>query len=125
MQPEKDSSIPDDRLRLQHILDAARAAQRMATGRTRADLDADEMLRRALTHCFMEIGEAAARISEAGRARIPQLPWGQIVHVRHIVVHVYWGVDRDRLWQGVGEDLPPLMDAIAPALADWPTREPS
>lgn len=102
------------------MLDAARAAQRMSATRTRADVDADEMFRRALTQCFMEIGEAAARISDAGRARIPELPWGQIVHVRHIVVHVYWGIDHDRLWQALGEDLPPLIAAVDKALADWP-----
>lgn len=103
------------------MLDAARAAQRIASGRLRADLESDEALLRALTHCFMEIGEAAARISDPGRQRIASLPWGQIVHVRHIVVHVYWGVDRDRLWQGISEDLPPLIAAIEVALKDWPS----
>ncbi len=99
------------------MLAAARSARKFAEGRIRSDLDSDEQLRRALIHCFMEIGEAAARITEATRVTIPELPWGQIVHVRHIVVHVYWGIDRDRLWQSIDEDLPPLILAVTRALA--------
>ena len=119
MPPEPTAVPPDDELRLQHMLDAALAAQRFVEGRRRADLDSDEMLLRALTHCFMEIGEAAARITETTRAMIPELPWGQIVHVRHIVVHVYWGIDRDRLWRSIDEDLPPLILAVDKVVAKW------
>jgi uncharacterized protein with HEPN domain len=117
--PHELPEAPGDEARLRHMIDAARSARRFAEGRSRADLDNDEQFRRSLTHCFIEIGEAAARISESARARIPDLPWGQIVHVRHIVIHVYWGVDLDRLWAAIDEDLPPLILAIDRALSDW------
>ncbi len=63
----------------------------MPAGRSRPDLDADMLLRRATVHAIQEIGEAAARMSEAGRTLVPELPWGSIVQMRNIVVHVYWG----------------------------------
>jgi len=45
---------------------------------------------------------------------------GQIVGMRHILVHVYWGVNRDLLWKTVQDDLPPLGKAIEAALIGWP-----
>lgn len=74
---------PNDRERLGHMLDAARDAAVIVAGRTREHLAADMPLRRALVNALQEIGEAAARVSEEGRARVPALPWGQIVAARN------------------------------------------
>ena len=57
----------DDRIRMQHMIDAARQAAQFVVGRTRDDLDVDAMLSRALMHAVLEIGEAAARTSDEGR----------------------------------------------------------
>jgi uncharacterized protein with HEPN domain len=56
-----------DRIRIQHMLDAARSARRFMHDRRREDLDADEILARAVMHTIQEIGEAASRTSESGR----------------------------------------------------------
>lgn len=109
-----------DRDRVEHILVAARAAVGFVAGRARADLDNDDMLRRALINAVQEIGEAAARVTDAGRARVPGLPWGQIVAMRHVLVHVYWGVDPDQLWKVAAQDLPVLVASVEIALAAWP-----
>src|SRR5205085_3698862 len=82
-----------DRVRFEHMLFAARDAVRFAAGRSRPDLDADALLRRGLLNCVQEIGEAAARMSAAGRDRAADLPWGQIVATRPILVHAYFKVD--------------------------------
>jgi uncharacterized protein with HEPN domain len=105
---------------MQHMLDAAVHAQQFVIGRSRGDLDADAMLVRALMNALQEIGEAAARTSEAGRSRAPNVPWGQMVAMRHVLVHVYWGVDRNRLWKAATEDAPVLIEALKSATADWP-----
>lgn len=65
----------DDRVRLEHMLEAARDASQFVVGRSRADLDTDAMLLRALTNAVQEIGEAAANMSDEGRSRVPNLPW--------------------------------------------------
>ena len=115
---------PADRDRVEHMLLAARSAMRFVVGRSRPDLESDEMLRRALVNAVQEIGEAAARVTDTGRARVPTLPWGQIVAMRHILVHVYWGVDPDQLWKVVTWELPGLAAAIEAALAEWPIGGP-
>ena len=112
-----------DRVRLEHMLAAARDAVQFVTGRGRADLDQDALLRRALINCVQEIGEAASRMTAAGRARATDLPWGQIVATRHILVHAYFKVDLNILWGVVERDLPSLTVSVERALAAWPAAD--
>jgi uncharacterized protein with HEPN domain len=82
------------------------------------------MLLRALMHAVQEIGEAAANTSDEGRRRVAGLPWGQIVAMRNVLVHVYWGIDRPRLWATAIQDVPVLIRAIEAAVVNWPLPEP-
>lgn len=123
MQPERRQSI-DDRVRVEHMLEAARDITRYIEGRSRTDLESDSMLLRALNNAVQQIGEAAANVSDAGRARVPGLPWGQIVAMRHVLVHVYWGIDLDRLWATAVRDIPVLIAALESACATWPMPRP-
>jgi uncharacterized protein with HEPN domain len=50
------------------------------------------------------------------------VPWRQIVGMRNIVVHVYWGIDVGELVKTVRDDLPALMAALEAALAAWPSE---
>lgn len=114
----------NDRERLQHMLDAAADVRSYVAARRREDLDTDSMLRRALVNALQAIGEAAARVSDEGRARVPSLPWGQIVAARHILVHVYWGIDADQVWNMAVQDVPELVAALESAVVSWPLPEP-
>ncbi|HYF14131.1 MAG TPA: HepT-like ribonuclease domain-containing protein [Phycisphaerales bacterium] len=118
------SSI-DDRVRIEHMLRAARDVRRYVTGRARTDLDTDSMLLRAVLHAIQEVGEAAANTSDAGRSRVPVLPWGKIVAMRHVLVHVYWGIDRDRVWTTATQEVPELIRLLESACQDWPLPPPS
>jgi uncharacterized protein with HEPN domain len=114
----------DDRVRVEHMLEAGRDVQRYVGRRLRIDLETDSMLRRALINAVQEIGEAAANLSDEGRARVPGIPWGEIVAMRHVLVHVYWGVDHDRLWAAVTQDVPVLVTALEAACQGWPMPKP-
>lgn len=113
---------PNDRERLQHMLDAALDVRTFVAGRQRDELDTNAMLQRALVNALQVIGESAARTTDEGRARIPSLPWGQIVATRNILVHVYWGIDSDQLWRMAVEDVPVLITALEEAFVSWPLR---
>lgn len=65
---------PEDRVRLQHMLDAARTAARFARERDRSVLDAEELVAHGLVRLIEIVGEAAARISPEGRSELPHLP---------------------------------------------------
>lgn len=114
-----EAAEPDDRVRCEHMLVAARQAVEFLSGRTREELDTDHMLRRAVKDCVQEIGEAAARVTDEGRVRVPDLPWGKIVAMRHILVHAYFEVDVDTIWKVATIHLPPMIGTLEAALARW------
>ncbi|MCI0365361.1 MAG: DUF86 domain-containing protein [Phycisphaerales bacterium] len=114
-----------DRIRYEHMMQASKAAMQFVQGRQRADLDKDDMLRRALLHAIQEIGEAASRMSDAGRTLSPKLAWGSIVQMRHIMVHVYWGVDLDRVWSVAVSNMQEICDAAEQAITKLPLPDSS
>lgn len=105
------------------MLQAARDAVAIAATRRREELDSDILLRHALVHCVQLIGEAAARIGEAGRTRAPDLPWARMVGMRHILVHDYFKVDHDAVWRVVTEHIPQMIPLLQTALANWPAQD--
>jgi uncharacterized protein with HEPN domain len=58
------------------------------------------------------IGEAAARIGNETKERNPQIPWAQIVAMRNRLVHLYFDIDLDQVWNAVTEDLLPLVTEL-------------
>jgi uncharacterized protein with HEPN domain len=99
----------DDQLRLRHMLDAANEAISFACGKSRCDLDSDRMLTLALVKSIEIIGEAAARVTADGRAESPEIPWQDIIGMRNRLIHAYFAIDLDRVWDTVSDDLPPLI----------------
>lgn len=81
-------------------------------GLAREAYDADENLRLALIHLVQVIGEAARQVSNEFAEAHPDIPWTNIIGMRHKVVHDYLGVDEDIVWQVVTVDLPKLVSAI-------------
>ena len=106
----------DDVVRLRHMLDSGREALGFARSRGRSDLDSDRMLVLALVKDAEIIGEAASQISEETRAQLPGLPWADMIAMRHRLVHAYFDINLDVLWQTVQQDLPPLVTALGEAL---------
>lgn len=103
---------PDDRWRVGHMIEAADQALSFSQGRSRADLDSDAMLRMALTRAVEIVGEAAAQVSEAGRQELTGVPWAQIVGMRNRLVHAYFDINRNILWDTVQIALPPLLERL-------------
>jgi uncharacterized protein with HEPN domain len=99
----------DDNARLRHMLDYARKGVRLASGKTRADLDGDEVFGLAITRVVEVIGEAAARVSDAARNSHPQIPWLAIAGMRNRIIHGYDAVDFDVVWEVIESDLPVLI----------------
>jgi uncharacterized protein with HEPN domain len=103
---------PRDLVYVGHMLDMARKAVAKTRGLAREAYDADENLRLALIHLVQVIGEAARQVSNEFAEAHPDIPWTNIIGMRHKVVHDYLGVDEDIVWQVVTVDLPKLVSAI-------------
>ncbi|MEW6664579.1 MAG: DUF86 domain-containing protein [Thermodesulfobacteriota bacterium] len=108
----------EDHVSMRHMLDHARKACQMVEGRTRSDLDSDEMLKYALTRLVEIVGEAASRVSIATRDRYQGIPWPDIVGMRNRLIHGYDVVDLDLLWDTIEDDLPPLMEQLRAILGE-------
>lgn len=106
----------DDIVRLRHMLDAAREAMAFARGKSRSDLENDRMLVLALVKDVEIIGEAAYQISPQVREGLADIPWEDIIGMRHRLVHAYFDINLDILWKPVQQDLPSLVEALERAV---------
>jgi uncharacterized protein with HEPN domain len=90
----------------------AAEAIEMTRGKRRKDLDNDRMLELALVRLVEIVGEAAARVTPETRAKLPNIPWSDVVAMRNRLIHGYDSVDHDILWDTITYDLPLLLLAI-------------
>ncbi len=100
-----------DKDRLQDILNAISQIEKY----TKHGYDIfhqNELIQIWVIHHLQIIGEAAGRISEITRVRKPDLPWPQIVAMRNILVHEYFGIDLEEIWSTVERELPRLRRDI-------------
>lgn len=72
----------------------------------------------ALVRAIEIIGEAASKISAGGRTELPTVPWNSIVGMRNRLVHAYFDVDLDILWNTVTQALPPLHAQLQAAIGE-------
>jgi uncharacterized protein with HEPN domain len=103
---------PDDRIRLEHMVDAAENVARFVSGRSRPDLDADRMLLFAVVRAIEILGEAASQLSDEIRSRAADVPWRAIVGMRNRIVHAYFDIDADIVWKTAVEELPALLPRL-------------
>jgi uncharacterized protein with HEPN domain len=108
----------DDAVRTRHILDAAREAVGFVDGRTREDLDTDRMLSLSLVRLLEIIGEAARGVSAQFREAHPDLPWKSMAGMRDRLIHGYFDVNLDVVWETVTEDLPSLVAQLETIVID-------
>ena len=102
----------EDTVRLRHLLDAAKKAQAFTQGRSREDLDSDEMLALAVVRLLEIMGEAAREISDALKEEHPDIPWREMVGARNRIVHRYFDVDLDIVWKIVATDLKEVVPKV-------------
>ena len=113
----------DDRVRLQDILDAIKRIDRYAK-RGRRVFEDDELVHTWMIHHIQIIGEAANQLSAAFRKTHQQVPWPQIIKMRHVLVHDYLGIDLAEVWAVVERDLPTLKKQVSRLLKPPMTRPP-
>ncbi len=106
----------EDKVRVQHMIDATDTVARFIADRKPEDLVQDEMLRMALTRAIEIIGEAASKVSAEGREECPDIPWRAIVGMRNRLVHAYFDVDVEVLWVTAVDAVPGLRAGLVRAI---------
>lgn len=109
---------PDDAIRVHHILDSARKAAVFIRGKSREVMDTDEVLTLALVRLLEVIGEASTGITESLRAKYPEIPWREMANTRNRLIHGYFEINYDLVWETVTKELPPLIRQLKSVLRE-------
>lgn len=104
--------------RLRHIMEAISNIEKASEGKGFEQISSDFILRHALTWNVMIIGEAANKLSKEFCESHPLTPWRSISGMRHVLVHDYYQIDVDELWQVIVSDLAPLKQQIETYIKD-------
>ena len=107
----------DPRERLRDILEAIAAIERYLH-RGRNAFERDELLQVWFVHHLQIIGEATRALPEEVRTRAPEVPWSKIIGMRNVLVHGYFEVDTDIVWNAATRDVPALKPAIQRLLGE-------
>ena len=75
-----------------------------------------------MVHHLMIIGEAVRAIDPAVRAKYPSVPWRQIAGMRNILVHDYFRINKEIVWETVEKHVPPLKTQVDLILNQLPTE---
>jgi len=110
----------DYRAYLEDILEAAGAAREFVAGMGKDELAKDRRTRDAVVRNLEIIGEAAKKLPAQTRRDHPEVEWKKIAGLRDILVHDYFGIDMDIVWDIVQNKLPVLVEQVQRIL-DEPT----
>jgi uncharacterized protein with HEPN domain len=102
----------DERLYLADMRDAVDRVLRYTMGGREAFF-ADPMIQDAVIRNLEVMGEAVRKVSESTRSSHPEIPWRQIAGTRDRVIHGYFTVDLEIVWEIVETELPLLRDRLA------------
>lgn len=112
---------PTAREYLQHILDETRYLGASLSGLDREEFLRNPTLQRAFVRSIEVIGEAAKQIPESLRQHYPHIEWRAITGMRDRLIHGYFGVDYEIVWDVVCNKIPSLEKDIRQILEE-PSR---
>jgi len=73
----------------------------------------------AVIRALEVIGEASGKIPQEIKQQYPEIPWKEIYGMRNKLIHDYFGVDEEVIWQTIANDLPPLKNSIVSIIMNY------
>lgn len=108
----------DWRFRIEDIVEAIDDIGRLIEGLTYEDFYADATTVKAVLYNMAVIGEASRRIPSHIRTLHPEIPWREMGDMRNVVIHEYFGVDIQIIWETIQHDLPLLVPLFRAMLTE-------
>jgi len=102
----------NDVIYLKHILDAISRIEEYVKGVKREDYMRNNLLQDGVIRQIEIMGEAAKRLSSEIKEKYPNLPWKDMAGMRDKLIHDYFGVDLDAVWETVEKDIPLLKREV-------------
>lgn len=110
--------------RLRDILEAIAAIERYL-GRGKVAFKQDELLQGWFVRSLQIIGEAARSIPEEVRALAPEIEWPKIIGMRNVLVHGYFEIDTEIVWNAASRDVPALKPLVEKLLQQLEKQGPT
>ncbi len=108
----------DDRVYLEHIRDAILRVEQYTEGIDASEFKRQILIQDGVIRQIEIIGEAVKRLSSSYCSSHPNTPWQDIARMRDKLIHGYFGVDIEKVWLTVKDDLPPLKAEVLSSLGD-------
>jgi uncharacterized protein with HEPN domain len=105
-------SVNNDQTRLKHMWQASHEIIQFTKAAKRDDLETDIKLLRAVCMSLGIIGEAANYVSEEFQRQHAEIIWGKIIGMRNFIIHQYFYVDNDIVWDTATQAVPTLIDQL-------------
>ena len=102
----------DWRLRVEDILAAIAAIADYTRGMDFEAFRSDRKTVHAVAHNLMVIGEAASALPDEIQERHTRIPWQDMRAMRNVLVHGYFGIREQIVWDTIRHDLPPLVEPL-------------
>lgn len=96
----------DDSVYLQHTIDAIKRIEEYTSDVDNRDFTSNHLVQDGVIRQIEIIGEAAKRVSKKLKDNNKHIPWKDIVGMRNKLIHDYFGVDADAVWDTVERDIP-------------------
>lgn len=98
----------DYRLYLDDILESCRKIRQFTEGMSFEEFESDPRTQDAVIRNFEIIGEAANRLPDDVKSLYPDFEWAKIIGFRNILIHEYFGVKLETVWNAIQEKIPIL-----------------
>src|SRR3972149_7305974 len=109
----------DEMLYLRHILDAINIVEEYLHGVSESQFNNTRLLQDGVIRQIEIIGEAVRHISKDIRKTYPEIPWQDVAGMRDKLIHGYFGVDIEKVWDTVQDDLSVLKEQVKGILKDF------
>ena len=106
------------KLYLQDIWESTLAIEEYTQNLAEEEFYSNRQVQDAIIRRLEIIGEAVKNIDDDFRNKYPQIPWKKIAGMRDKLVHHYFGVDLDKIWEVIKKDLPILKEEVEKILKD-------
>lgn len=107
-----------DKTRLLHMIEGIDNIMEFKKGVDYESFVNNKLLKFGIFYNVAVIGEAAYKLTKDFTESHSDVPWRAIINMRHVLVHGYYQIDPEILWETINNDLPPLREAINRYLED-------
>ena len=115
--------IKNEKIFLKHILENILDIKDFSKGISKREFEKNKLKQKAIIRSIEVIGEAVKNLSIGFTNEYPQIEWNKIAGMRDKLIHNYFGVDLDKVWEVIKRDLPILEKEIKNILLELENKK--